>query len=50
MPRLFVGLRKLTWHHLSSYLKILLEIRTVQPIISRYVEREEFRSKGKYTR
>ena len=38
------------WKHLSSYLKILFETRTVQTVISRYVEREELRSKGRYTR
>ena len=47
---LFGGLRKSTWQSLSSYLEISLETQTVQTLISRYVEREELRSKGKYTR
>ena len=49
-PTLFGGLRKLTSQHLPSYLEISLETLTVQPAISRYVEREELRSKGQYTR
>ena len=47
---LFGGPRKSIWQHLSSYLKISFEARTVQTVISRYVEREELRSKGRYTR
>ena len=50
VPMLFGGLHKSTWQCLSSYLEISLETRTIQPVISRYVEYEELRSKGKYTR
>ena len=50
VPTLFRGLRKLTWQRPSSYLETSLKTKTVQPAIFRYVEREELRSKGKYTR
>ena len=49
-PTLFRGLCKSIWQRLSSYLKISLETRTVQTVISRYIEHEELRSKGRYTR
>ena len=49
-PTLFGGLCKSTWQRLSNYFEISLKIRTVQPVISGYIEHEELRSKGKYIR